>query len=121
MTAALAGQTQIVKLLLESEAAVDQQSRAGRTALMYCAIGGDGQESETIAALLLEAGARPGIIDYRLLNVFDHAKEHGALPLADFIGSRIRQKQLNEETQLAPAPRHPGARLIIAGPCSRRR
>ncbi len=59
MFAAFNGHSDIVLLLLESEAAIDRRDLVGRTALLY---GSTGPFPETVK-ILLDKGAKPNIID----------------------------------------------------------
>ena len=77
---------EMVRLLLEQGAAVDQRNSAGETALLRAAAGGKLEE----AALLLEHGADPGAPDNRGRTPASAAKESGNKKMIALLDSWTR-------------------------------
>ncbi|MFF2304832.1 ankyrin repeat domain-containing protein [Streptomyces sp. NPDC058128] len=75
-------------VLAETAVDVDHVNRLGWTALLEAVIlGTGGRAHQDVVALLLAAGADPGIRDPHGDTALDHAVRHGLTEIADLLGS----------------------------------
>lgn len=83
------GHVDAVKVLLATKIDIDHVNRLGWTALLEAVILGDGGPVHTgIVALLLEAGASPGIADRDGVTPLAHARRRGYAEMARLIEAR---------------------------------
>lgn len=84
--AALRGEVERVRALLDAGAAADARDARGRTALLALVLQGDGRPDQVeVARLLLEAGADPNAADADGVTPLQHARRRGQDELARLI------------------------------------
>jgi len=93
--AALSGNAELVKLLLQYQTKVNQQNSAGKSALHFAAVGGHLE----IIRILLSAGACLETRDSQGRNAHDYAVEKGQKAAAEALETRVARKATDAEPE----------------------
>eukprot|EP00960_Hanusia_phi_P005328 154560-Hanusia_phi.AAC.2 len=93
--AALSGNAELVKLLLQYQTKVNQQNSAGKSVLHFAAVGGHLE----IIRILLSAGACLETRDSQGRNAHDYAVEKGQKAAAEALETRVARKATDAEPE----------------------